>query len=86
VSGYQTTGARSAYEVALGTRLRAFRAARGLSLAGVEERSGGRWKAVAVGSYERGDRSVTVVKLAGLAEFYGIPVADMLPDVPVTAS
>ena len=38
-------------------------------------RSRGRWKAVVVGSDERGDRSVTVQKLAELAEFYGVPVS-----------
>jgi transcriptional regulator with XRE-family HTH domain len=32
-----------------------------------------------VGSYERGDRSVSVQRLAELAEFYGVPIADMLP-------
>ncbi len=32
-----------------------------------------------VGSYERGDRSVTVQKLAELAEFYGVPVSELLP-------
>ena len=32
-----------------------------------------RWKAVVVGSYERGDRAVTVQKLAELADFYGVP-------------
>ena len=52
----------------------------GLSLHGVEEKSEGRWKAVVVGSYERGDRAVTVAKLAELAEFYGVPVAELLPD------
>jgi transcriptional regulator with XRE-family HTH domain len=52
----------------------------------VEERSRGRWKAVVVGSYERGDRSVTVQKLAELAGFYGVPPLELLPgDVPRTA-
>ena len=64
---------------ALGARLRAIRTQQGLSLQGVEELSRGRWKAVVVGSYERGDRSVTVEKLAGLAQFYGIPTIDLLP-------
>jgi transcriptional regulator with XRE-family HTH domain len=52
----------------------------GLSLHGVEEKSEGRWKAVVVGSYERGDRAVTVARLAELADFYGIPVAELLPE------
>jgi transcriptional regulator with XRE-family HTH domain len=50
----------SEYAKTLGARLRAIRTQQGLSLHGVEEKSRGRWKAVVVGSYERGDRSVTV--------------------------
>jgi len=70
----------SDYAKALGTRLRAIRNQQGLSLQGVEEKSGGRWKAVVIGSYERGDRAVTVQKLAELANFYSIPIAELLPD------
>ena len=32
-----------------------------------------------VGSYERGDRAVTVQRLAELADFYGVPVSELLP-------
>src|SRR3984885_13949655 len=53
----------SEYAKTLGARLRAIRTQQGLSLHGVEEKSRGRWKAVVVGSYERGDRSVTLPKL-----------------------
>jgi transcriptional regulator with XRE-family HTH domain len=67
------------YAKALGARLRAIRTQQGLSLHGVEEKSKGRWKAVVVGSYERGDRAVTVQRLAELAEFYGVPVGELLP-------
>jgi transcriptional regulator with XRE-family HTH domain len=68
------------YAKALGARLRAIRTQQGLSLHGVEEKSRGRWKAVVVGSYERGDRAVTVQRLAELADFYSVPVAELLPD------
>jgi transcriptional regulator with XRE-family HTH domain len=68
------------YAKALGARLRAIRTQQGLSLHGVEEKSQGRWKAVVVGSYERGDRAVTVQRLAELAEFYGVPVNELLPE------
>jgi transcriptional regulator with XRE-family HTH domain len=67
------------YARALGGRLRAIRQQQGLSLHGVERKSGGRWKAVVVGSYERGDRAVTVQRLSELAAFYGVPVAELLP-------
>jgi transcriptional regulator with XRE-family HTH domain len=68
------------YAKALGARLRAIRTQQGLSLHGVEAKSHGRWKAVVVGSYERGDRAVTVQRLAELAEFYGVPVSELLPE------
>ena len=68
------------YAKALGSKLRAIRQQQGLSLHGVEQKSGGRWKAVVVGSYERGDRAVTVQKLAELADFYGVPVGELLPE------
>jgi len=70
----------SDYARALGARLRAIRTQQGLSLQGVEQRSNGRWKAVVIGSYERGDRAVTVTRLAELADFYRIPVTELLPD------
>jgi transcriptional regulator with XRE-family HTH domain len=68
------------YAKSLGARLRSIRQQQGLSLQGVEEKSSGRWKAVVVGSYERGDRAVTVSRLAELAEFYRVPVAELLPE------
>ena len=68
------------YARALGARLRAIRIQQGLSLHRVEEKSHGRWKAVVVGSYERGDRAVTVQRLAELADFYGVPVPELLPE------
>lgn len=64
----------------IGARLRAIRRQQGLSLADVEESSGGRWKAVVVGAYERADRAASVERLAGLAAFYGVPLADLLPE------
>ena len=72
------------YAKTLGARLRAIRTQQGLSLHGVEEKSRGRWKAVVVGSYERGDRAVTVQRLAELAEFYGVPIQELLPEASAT--
>ena len=68
-----------AYAVALGARLRAVRRERGMSLQQVEHASGGQWTVVAVGSWERAHRAVTVAKLAGLAEFYGVATEELLP-------
>lgn len=63
----------------LGARLRSIRRQQGLTLHDVEERSEGEWKAVVVGSYERGDRAISVAKLARLADFYTVPLHDLLP-------
>ena len=68
------------YQHRLGSRLRAIRRSQNLRLQDVEERSSGRFKAVVVGSYERGDRAVSAHKLAALAGFYQVPVAELLPD------
>jgi transcriptional regulator with XRE-family HTH domain len=67
------------FATALGGRLRAVRAQQQLSLRGVERTSEGRWKAVVVGSYERGERAISVQRLAELAEFYGVSVGELLP-------
>ncbi len=64
---------------AIGERLRNIRLQQGMSLADVQERSGGRWKAVVIGAYERGDRAVGIARLAELARFYGVPLIDLLP-------
>ncbi|MFO7777334.1 MAG: helix-turn-helix transcriptional regulator [Nitriliruptoraceae bacterium] len=72
--------APGSYQERLGARLRAVRRAQGLRLQDVEERSEGRFKAVVVGSYERGDRAVSAHRLAALAGFYEVPVAELLPE------
>jgi transcriptional regulator with XRE-family HTH domain len=69
----------SEYANALGARLRAIRVQQGLSLHDVEDKSHGRWKAVVIGSYERGDRAVTAQWLAELASFYRVPMFELLP-------
>lgn len=70
-------------EPGIGARLRRVRRQQHLSLADVEARSDGRWKAVVVGAYERGDRAVSISRLAGLADFYGLPLAELLPGARV---
>lgn len=75
------------YQRRLGERLRAIRAQQDMTLQQVEERSQGRWKAVVIGAYERGDRAISAAKLAELAAFYGVPVSELLPEPsPVVAA
>ncbi len=74
------------YAKALGARLRSIRGQQHLSLHGVERKSAGRWKAVVIGSYERGDRAVSVQRLAELADFYGVPVSELLPSERVSSA
>jgi transcriptional regulator with XRE-family HTH domain len=64
----------------LGATLRARRRELGLTLADVEARTGGEFKASVVGAYERGERAVSVPRLMGLAELYGMPARGLLPD------
>ncbi|CAB4666845.1 unannotated protein [freshwater metagenome] len=63
-------------------RLRSIRRARKWTLQDVERESKGAIKAIVLGSYERGDRSVSVKKAIELATFYDLPVTQLFQDVP----
>lgn len=63
---------------ALGTRLRAVRKSQNYSLSDIEELSKGSFKAVVLGSYERGARAMTVARLVELAEIYQVPISTFL--------
>lgn len=56
-------------------RLRSIRQAQSLSLNDVETASRGAIKAVVLGSYERGSRSLSVKRAIQIAQFYGVPVS-----------
>jgi hypothetical protein len=64
----------------LGAGLRALRTGRGLSLEQVHTASGHRWKATTLRSWEAGTRAIRAEDLDGLARFYRVPVADLIPD------
>lgn len=70
----------------VGQRLRAIRQAQALSLSDVEERSGGRWSASAVGAYERGFRNLSLPRLKALADFYRVPVSVLLGETGPTGT
>src|SRR5438270_13807798 len=67
------------YAVKVGERLRAIRRQKRLSLQDVEATSEQEFKASVLGAYERGERSISVPRLQRLAEFYQVPVDQLLP-------
>ncbi len=67
------------YSEAVGSRLRAIRKQRGLSLQDVQKRSEGEFKAAVLGAYERGERSLSLPRLQRLATFFQVPITQMLP-------
>jgi transcriptional regulator with XRE-family HTH domain len=64
--------------VALQSRLRAIRVSKGLTLSQVSLQSKGSISAIALGSYERGDRSLSTQKLFEISQIYGVPVVELL--------
>ena len=67
------------YAKKVGTRLRAIRKQKGLSLQEVEATSQQEFKASVLGAYERGERAISVPRLQRLARFYNVPVDQLLP-------
>ncbi|MFL6204619.1 MAG: transcriptional regulator [Acidimicrobiales bacterium] len=68
-----------AYAGKVGTRLRAIRRQKRLSLQDVEAASSQEFKASVLGAYERGERAISVPRLQRLARFYRVPVDQLLP-------
>jgi transcriptional regulator with XRE-family HTH domain len=64
----------------LGRALRALRLARNWTLNDFERASEGQIKAVVLGSYERGSRSISVLKLETIAAIYDVPISGILKD------
>jgi transcriptional regulator with XRE-family HTH domain len=67
------------YARRVGERLRSIRRQKRMSLQDVEATSTHEFKASVLGAYERGERSISVPRLQRLAEFYGVPVDQLLP-------
>jgi len=61
----------------LHTRMRLIRQSRHLTLIQAAKLSKGQISAIALGSYERGDRSVSAHKLIAIANLYAIPISDL---------
>lgn len=58
--------------------IRAIRKQKGLTLRDVELQSQGVWKSVVIGSYERCDRTLSLKKAIALADFYQVPLDQLL--------
>lgn len=71
--------APSAYSQKVGERLRVIRKQKRLSLQEVEAQSNQNFKASVLGAYERGERSLSVPRLDRLAQFYNVPIDQLLP-------
>jgi transcriptional regulator with XRE-family HTH domain len=79
MSDTHDTDANGAYAGKVGTRLRAIRRQKRLSLQDVEASSNQEFKASVLGAYERGERAISVPRLQRLARFYRVPVDQLLP-------
>ena len=69
----------SPYSRKVGERLRTIRKQKSLSLQEVEAQSVEEFKASVLGAYERGERAISVPRLERLANFYVVPVEQLLP-------
>ena len=61
----------------LNTRMRLIRESRHLTLVQVAKLSKGQISAIALGSYERGDRAVSARKLITIANLYEVPISEL---------
>ena len=75
----ELTGPAQTYARRVGQRLRAIRRQKRLSLQEVEAASEQEFKASVLGAYERGERVISVPRLQRLADFYNVPVDQLLP-------
>ncbi len=82
MKSHQNTVAKSSpaqpTEASIAHRIRTLRLERGWSLAHVEKLSRGSLKAVVLGSYERGDRSLSLARAIDIAGIFSIPLQHLL--------
>lgn len=76
---FQEDADDAGYSVQVGERLRAIRKQKRLSLHDVEAQSEQEFKASVLGAYERGERALSLPRLDRLAQFYRVPVDQLLP-------
>ena len=69
----------AAFNRRVGELLREVRKQRRLALQEVEAETGHEFKASVLGAYERGERALSLPRLARLADFYEVPIGRLLP-------
>jgi transcriptional regulator with XRE-family HTH domain len=85
MSGAQEGSGVPEADVRVGAQLRRVRMQQDLSLHDVEARSDGEFKASVLGAYERGERSLSLTRLHLLADFFRVPVRELLPREPAVS-
>jgi transcriptional regulator with XRE-family HTH domain len=65
----------------IGRALRRARLARGMTRKGLATRSAGRFKPTSVAGYERGERSISLVRFCELCQTYGVPADRLLGEI-----
>lgn len=80
VSACRSNLARMTTIELVSSRVRAIRITKGLTLHDVEVASNRRIRAVVLGSYERGDRTLSVRMAIVIAQFYGVPLSYLLEE------
>src|SRR5256885_10710020 len=65
----------------IGRALRRTRLARGLTLKQLSVASAGRFKPTSVAGYERGERSISVVRFCELCRLLGVPLDRLLGEI-----
>ena len=76
VDSMETIHAQTQIET-LSTRMRLIRESRHLTLVQAARLSKGQISAIALGSYERGDRAVSARKLITIANLYQVPISEL---------
>ena len=69
------------FAAAVGQILRKLRTERDLTLHGVQELSGGSFKASALSGYERGERSISLERFRDLTALYAVPADAALAQI-----
>ena len=62
----------------INTSIRAVRKSKGLTLREVDKLSNGRFHNITLGTWARGDRAISLSQALDLADFYEIPLAELL--------